>query len=142
MDMTSPRWLTCMPGMVIVFGGSGWVCIVDGGRCSSSTGTMPNVWLALCCDELDTCESVLSNMFGDSGRGITLTAGFVALEDDAEEVSMGTFSGEALSALSSPLCGTGIGSEAEVPLLRDEGSWDGARCSLSLLSSTAARTSA
>ncbi len=116
-----------MPGMVIVFGGSGCVCIVDGGRLTSSTGTMPSMWLAPCCEELDTCDSVLSNKFGDSGRGIALTPGFMTLEDDAGELSTGALllPGEALPALcfsiALVLCGTTeIGSEAS--LLRDEGS--------------------
>lgn len=121
--------------------------IVDGGRWSSCD-MMPIVCVAvvvLCCDELDTCDSVLSNTFGDSGRGIALAPDFIAPVDDAEEVLVSTLlPGEALSALCFPLapplvpCGTRIGSDAEAPLLCDGGSWDGAR----RLSSTAARTSA
>lgn len=52
-DMTSPRWLAWMPGMVIVLGGSGWVRTGTYGR-SGSSGAMPNTCVALWCDEPDT----------------------------------------------------------------------------------------
>ncbi len=81
MDITSPRWLAWIPGMVIVFGGGGCVCIGEGGRSGSSGAT--STCAALSREDVETCESDLStgSAAGETERAVGASSTLAGGED-------------------------------------------------------------